>query len=314
MTPLTPDATVEEVATHFPNARPVIATSDSEVVSRLRDFVTLTKPRLNLLVVSTAVAGFYMGSDGRLPISLVLHTTLGTWFVAAAAAAFNQVSERDTDALMRRTRRRPLPDGRMQPIVALRFAWLLALAGLTELALFANVLAAGVALVTLVSYTLVYTPLKRYTALSTLVGGIPGGLPPVIGWAAARNALSVEAAILFAIVFLWQMPHFLAIAWLCRDDYRRANIPMLPVVEPAGAITAAQVVLYSAVLLPTSALPVVSGLAAQPFLPFAAILGVAFLLLAIGFARQRDMRAARRLFFGSVVYLPLLWAAMLLNH
>jgi protoheme IX farnesyltransferase len=281
---------------------------------RAADFIALTKPRLNLLVVSTTVAGFYMASDRPLAASLLFHTTAGTWCVAAAAAAFNQVYERETDKLMRRTRRRPVPDGRLQPLAALRFAWALAAVGLADLALGANLLAAGVALATLLAYMLVYTPLKRRTALSTLVGGIPGGLPPVIGWAGARGTLSVEAGILFAIVFLWQMPHFLAIAWMCRDDYRRANIPMLPVVEPKGTLTAMYVVLYSGVLVPVSLLPAVAGVAGTPYVACATVLGSAFFLLALGFARARDLPAARRLFLGSIVYLPLLWAAMLLDH
>jgi protoheme IX farnesyltransferase len=284
------------------------------VAPRVADFVALTKPRLNLLVVATAVAGFYLAADGPVASWLLVHTLLGTWLVAGAAAAFNQVYERDTDALMRRTRHRPVPDGRIHPLTALRFAWILACAGLVELALGANLLAAAVALLTLASYTLAYTPLKRYTSLSTLVGGIPGGLPPVIGWAAARQSLSLEAGILFAIVFLWQMPHFLAIAWMCRDDYRRANIPMLPVVEPEGVVTAIQVVLYSGVLVPVSLLPAVVGLAGQTYLVAAVALGIGFLGLALQFARSRDLAAARRLFLGSVVYLPLIWAAMLLNH
>lgn len=286
-----------------PRARDVVA-----------DFLALTKPRLNLLVVSTAFAGFHLAGDRSLSSWLLFHTVVGTWCVAAAAAAFNQAYERETDALMRRTRRRPIPDGRVQPRAALRFAWLLAAAGLTELAVGANPLAASVALVTLLSYTLVYTPLKRRTSLSTLVGGIPGGLPPVIGWTAARGELSAGAGILFAMVFLWQMPHFLAIAWMCRDDYRRANIPMLPVVDPQGTMTAAQVVLYSGVLVPVSVLPAATGLAGAPYLVSALVLGVGFFALALAFARARDLRAARRLFLGSVVYLPLLWTAMLLSH
>ena len=278
------------------------------------DFIALTKPRLNLLVVSTAFAGFYLASDRPLSPWLLFHTVIGTWCVAAAAAAFNQVYECDTDALMRRTCRRPVPDGRVARPAALQFAWLLAAAGLAQLALGANLLAAGVALATLLSYTLVYTPLKRHTALSTLVGGIPGGLPPVIGWTAARGSLSAEACILFAIVFLWQMPHFLAIAWMCRDDYRRANIPMLPVIDPEGRVTAMQVVLYSAVLVPVSMLPALSGLAGTTYVVSALVLGLGFFLLAVGFARARDVRAARRLFLGSVVYLPLVWTVMLLSH
>ncbi len=278
------------------------------------DFLALTKPRLNLLVVSTAFAGLYLGADRPLPLPLLFNTVVGTWFVAAAAAAFNQLYECDTDALMRRTCRRPIPAGKVQPVAALRFAWVLAAVGLAQLAIGANPFAALVALVTLASYALLYTPLKRRTALSTLVGGIPGGLPPVIGWTAARGALSVEAFALFAIVFLWQMPHFLAIAWICRDDYRRANIPMLPVIEPEGRLTAMQVMLYSAVLVPVSALPAVRGLAGTPYLMAALALGVGFFLLALGFARARDLSAARRLFLGSVIYLPILWTVMLLNH
>ncbi len=278
------------------------------------DLVALTKPRLNLLVVSTTFAGFYLAVDGALPLGLLFHTIVGTWCVAAAAAAINPVYEHDTDALMRRTCRRPIPDGRLQPVVGLRFAWLLTAIGLSQLAIGANLAAAAVALATLASYTLVYTPLKRHTALSTIVGGSPGGLPPVIGWTAARGSVSVEAFALFAIVFLWQMPHFLAIAWMCRDDYRRANIPMLPVIEPEGRLTAAQVVLYSAVLVPVSVLPAVSGLAGTAYLISALALGLGFFLLAIAFARERDLAAARRLFLGSVIYLPLLWTMMLVNH
>ncbi len=290
----------------------------SVVVPRARDaaadFLALTKPRLNLLVVATTFAGFYLARGGHLPAWPLFHTVAGTWCVAAAAAAFNQVYESDTDGLMRRTCRRPIPGGRVEPLAALRFAWLLAVVGLVDLALGTNPLAAGVALVTLLSYTLVYTPLKRRTALSTLVGGIPGGLPPVIGWTAARGTLAADAFILFAIVFLWQMPHFLAIAWMCRDDYRRANIPMLPVIEPEGTLTAVQVVLYSGVLVPVSVLPVAAGLAGAAYLVSAVALGLGFFLLALGFARARSLAAARRLFLGSVVYLPLVWTVMLLNH
>ncbi len=281
---------------------------------RVADFVALTKPRLNTLVVATTFAGFYLAADRTLSSWVLLHTIAGTWLVAAAAAAFNQVYERRTDALMRRTRHRPVPDQRVKPAVALRFAWLLAGIGLVELALGANAVAATVALVTLLSYTLVYTPLKRHTPLATLVGGIPGGLPPVIGWAAARGDLAAGAWILFAIVFLWQMPHFLAIAWMCRKDYERAGIPMLPVVEPDGESTAAQIVLYSAVLVPVSVLPTFAGLAGTAYALSALGFGIGFLALAIGFARTRNPAAARRLFLGSVIYLPLLWTTMLLSH
>jgi protoheme IX farnesyltransferase len=281
--------------------------------SRVADYVALTKPRVNALVVVTAAGGFYLGSGRVVDAVLLTHTVVGTWLVAAAAAAFNQISERDADARMRRTRMRPLPDGRIQPAPALVFACVLAVAGLAQLAAFANPLAAVVALVTLISYTVVYTPLKRYTSLSTLVGGIPGGLPPVIGWAAAEHQVSAGAVVLFGIVFLWQMPHFLAIAWLCRDDYARAGFPMLPVLEPDGRSTATQSLLYASVLIPVSLLPAALGLAAGIYAAGALVFGVGFLALAASFARSRDKVTARRLFLGSVAYLPLLWALMMLD-
>jgi len=297
-------------------ARPVsvaIAAEPVPLAGRAADFVALTKPRLNFLVVTTTMAGYYLGA-GRLDPALLFHTLVGTALVAGGAAAFNQVLERDTDGLMRRTMARPLPDGRLQPSAAARFAAAISALGLVQLAWGANLLAAGVAATTLVSYLAIYTPLKRRTSLATLVGGVPGALPPVIGWVAARQALSLEAWVLFAIVFLWQMPHFLAIAWLCRDDYRRAGLPMLPVVETDGRSTASQVVLYSAVLIPVSLLPTAVGLAGRVYFAGAAVLGVLFLVLGVRFALSRSNDAARRLFLGSISYLPLLWGLMLGNH
>lgn len=281
--------------------------------TRLADFVALTKPRLNFLVIVTTAAGYYLGSASFDP-SLLFHTIVGTALVAGGAAAFNEIFERDTDALMRRTRTRPLPDGRMSTATAVWFALVVSAVGLLQLALGANLLAAGVALATLTSYALVYTPLKRRTSLSTLVGGIPGGLPPMIGWAAATGTLSLGSWVLFAIVFLWQMPHFLAIAWLCREDYARAGLPMLPVVEPDGRSTSQQVVLYATVLVPVSLTPMLIGLAGRVYFVGAAVLGLAFLALAVQFARRRNNETARRLFLGSISYLPLLWGLLLGNH
>ena len=278
------------------------------------DFLELTKPRLNFLVVLTAMAGYYLGSGSTVDFALLFHTVVGTALVAGGAAAFNQFYERDTDGLMRRTRTRPLPDGRLRPAAALRFAFVLSIVGLVQLALGANLLAAGVALVTLVSYAAIYTPLKRRTPLATLMGGVPGALPPVIGWAAATGTLSLEGWLLFAIVFLWQMPHFLAIAWICREDYARAGLPLLPVVEPDGRSTAAQVVLYGAVLIPVSLMPTLVGLAGRVYFAAALVLGAGFLAEAVLFARERTTERARRLFFGSITYLPLLWGFMLGNH
>jgi protoheme IX farnesyltransferase len=194
------------------------------------------------------------------------------------------------------------------------FAVALSASGLGLLAAGANTLAAGVAAVTLLSYTLAYTPLKSRTPLATLVGGIPGGLPPVIGWAAATGTLSVQAWALFAIVFLWQMPHFLAIAWLCREDYAKAGLPLLPVVELDGRSTARMVVLYGSALVPISLVPTLVGLAGRLYFAGVLLLGLAFLALGVQFARRRTNDAARRLFIGSIAYLPALWALMLLNH
>jgi len=279
----------------------------------LGDLLTLTKPRLNFLVVATTMAGFYLGAE-RVDLVLLFHAVVGTALVAGGAAALNEVLERDTDALMRRTRRRPLPDGRLATSTAAGFAAVISAAGILQLWLGANGLAAGVALATLVTYAFVYTPLKRRTSLSTLVGGVPGALPPMIGWAAATDSLSLGAWVLFAIVFLWQMPHFLAIAWLCREDYARAGLPMLPVVEPDGRSTSQQVVLYATVLVPVSLLPTLVGLAGRAYFVGAALLGLAFLALGARFALRRNNEAARRLFLGSISYLPLLWGLLLANH
>lgn len=281
--------------------------------ARVADYLSLTKPGLNLLVVATTLAGYYLGVT-RFDLARLLATAVGTALVAGGAAAFNEIFERDTDALMGRTRTRPLPGGRMRVASAAWFALVLSAGGLATLAVGANTLAAGVAAVTLLSYTLVYTPLKSRTPLATLVGGIPGGLPPMIGWAAATGTLSVQAWALFAIVFLWQMPHFLAIGWLCREDYAKAGLPLLPVVELDGRSTARMVVLYGLVLVPVSLVPTLVGLAGRVYFAGVLLLGLAFLALGVQFARSRTNDAARRLFIGSIAYLPALWALMLLNH
>jgi len=284
------------------------------VRSRAADFVALTKPRLNLLVVATSAAGYYLGTSGDLDYARFASTVLGTALVAGGASALNQVYERRPDALMRRTRLRPLPDGRLQPGEASWFALLLSVAGFLLLALGANLLAAMVALVTLVTYVACYTPLKLRTSLATVVGAVPGALPPMIGWAGAAEVLSREAWILFAIVFLWQMPHFLAIAWLYREDYARAGFPMLPVVEPDGRSTARQVVAYAAALLPVSLAPSALGLTSPTYFVGALALGAAFLALAIRFARSRGRGDARWLFVGSILYLPLVWILMIVTR
>ncbi|MCL4847971.1 MAG: heme o synthase [Acidobacteria bacterium] len=278
--------------------------------SRASDYVALAKPRLNLLVVITTAVGFYLGTRNEINLLMFFHTVVGTALVAGGSAAMNQIYERRVDALMNRTKRRPLPDGRLSVMEAGVFALVLSVVGLLQLAIGANFLAAMVALMTLVTYVAVYTPLKLKTSFATVVGAVPGALPPMIGWAAATGVLSREAWVLFAIVFLWQMPHFLAIAWLYRDEYARAGFPLLPVVEPDGRSTARQVTAYAAALLPVSLAPTALGLATDTFFIGALVLGSVFLGLAVAFARAQTRDRARWLFLGSILYLPLVWGLL----
>ena len=279
--------------------------------SRATDFVALAKPRLNLLVVASSLAGYVMGGGDTSNAVLVVFTVVGTALVAGGASAFNQVIERNPDSLMRRTRMRPVPDGRLQPGESLVFASALSVFGLLTLAAGVNLLSAAVALTTLLTYALIYTPLQRRSSVSTVVGAIPGALPPVIGWAAARDGLSNGAWVLFGIVFLWQLPHFLAIAWIYREDYARAGFPMLPVIEPDGRSTARQAVFYCAALLPVSLAPTLLGMTNTAYFVAALVLGLLFLGLTLRFARTRALVDARRLFFGSIIYLPILWILMI---
>jgi protoheme IX farnesyltransferase len=278
------------------------------------DFLTLTKPRVNLLVIMTTLIGFHLGAAGSLNPWLLVHTLVGTALVASGAAAFNQVLERDTDRLMRRTRLRPLPDGRLGLLEAGWFALTLSVAGLVELAIGANLLAAAVAFTTLASYALIYTPLKKITSLSTVIGAVPGALPPMIGWAAATGSLTIDAWTLFSIVFFWQMPHVLAVSWMYREDYERAGIRVLPVIEPDGASTARQSVTYAAALIPVSLLPTLIGLAGGVYFAIALVLGVTLLVLSVDFARNRSRTRARRLFLASLLYLPVLWVLLVANR
>jgi heme o synthase len=275
------------------------------------DWVELAKPRITVMVVFTALVGFVTASADS-PWTLVLAAALaGTGLVAAGASVLNQVMERDTDALMLRTRMRPIPSGRVSPGEARAFGLLLTAGGLVLLLGACGLLAAAVAFTTWASYLFAYTPLKRRTSLATLVGAVPGALPPVIGWAAARGRLDPGAFILFAILFLWQIPHFLAIAWLYRDDYARAGFPMLPVLDREGTLAGRQAVLHSLALLLVSLAPVVAGLAGPIYLAGAFLLGVALTLFALRLARARDLVAARALFLASLVYLPTLSCLLL---
>jgi len=223
------------------------------------------------------------------------------------------VLERDLDALMRRTRRRPLPDQRVQPQEGVLFGAVLTLAGLLLIAAASNLVAVGVALATLLSYVAIYTPLKRRSSFSTVIGAIPGALPPIIGWSAATGTMPAQAWTLFGIMFLWQLPHFLAIAWMYREDYARAGFPMLPVLEPDGRSTARQSVVYAAALVPLSLAPMLMHMAGEIYFAGALVLGLAFLWLTLRFARTRAVRDARQVFFGSIVYLPVLWILMIVD-
>jgi protoheme IX farnesyltransferase len=279
--------------------------------ARAADYVTLAKPRLNMLVVASAMVGYVMGGGPMWDVPRVLMTLVGTALVAGGASAFNQVIERLRDARMERTRLRPMADRRLQPAEGLVFGTAMSLAGITILAFGVNFLSAAVAAATLVIYAAVYTPLKPRTSFATVVGAIPGALPPVIGWAAATGALSRGGWLLFGIVFLWQLPHFLAIAWMYREDYARAGFLMLPVIEPDGRSTARQAVAYAAALLPMSLAPTLAGMTTATYFVGAFVLTVLFLGLAVRFAMTRHRNDARRLFFGSITYLPLLWVLMI---
>ena len=279
--------------------------------SRTSDFVALAKPRLNMLVVASTLVGYAMADGEPLGLLRVCGLLLGTGLVAGGASTFNQVAERDLDALMRRTRRRPLPDQRLQPLEGVLFGTAMTLAGLLLIVAASNVVAAAVALATLLSYVVIYTPLKRRSSFSTVVGAIPGALPPIIGWSAVTGTMPAQAWTLFGIMFLWQLPHFLAIAWMYREDYARAGFPMLPVLEPDGRSTARHSVLYAAALVPLSFAPMLMHMAGEVYFAGALVLGIGFLWLTLQFARTRAVRDARTLFFGSIVYLPLLWILMI---
>jgi protoheme IX farnesyltransferase len=290
------------------------AVAVSDAPSRTADFVTLTKPRLNLLVIATATAGYYLGAGAQFDPVTCVNMTIGTALVAGGSAAYNQIAERRVDALMERTRWRPLAAGRLGTREAVWFATALAVAGLAWLALTANWLATAVAFVTLATYVALYTPLKQKTSFATVIGAIPGALPPMIGWAAATNTLSREAWLLFGLVFCWQMPHFLAIAWLCREDYGRAGFPMLPVIEPDGRSTAQQVAAYASALVPVSLMPAIVGLAGPAYFVIALLLGLAFLYVSLRFAMRRTRRDARLLFIASITYLPLVLIVLVLDR
>jgi len=276
-------------------------------------YADLVKARLTFLVLLTTLVGFYLGCRGPVSYWLMLHTVLGTALVASGASALNQLIEREYDAKMRRTRGRPLPSGRLQPSTVMVFGGVCACAGLIYLALAVNLTTSVIGAVSLLSYLFIYTPLKRVTWLNTAIGAIPGGLPPLMGWTAATGRLSGEGWGLFAILVFWQLPHFLAIAWIYRDEYAKAGFKMLPVLDPEGRRTARQAISHTLGLLPVSLSPFLFGLTGPIYLVSALLLGLAFVWFAIQFARHLSVPRARQLFYVSILYLPLLLTLMVLD-
>ena len=273
----------------------------------------LFKARLTSLVLLTTLVGFYLGQRGGMNWLLLINTLLGTGLLACGAAALNQYLERDFDALMDRTADRPLPAGLIQPQTVVVLGGVLSVAGLLWLAFGANLLTAVLGAVTLISYLFIYTPLKRKTTLNTAIGAIPGALPPLMGWTAARGDLSIEGWALFAILFFWQLPHFLAIAWMYREDYAKGGFVMLPLVDRDGTRTGRSAVSHTLGLLPVSLSPFVFQMSGALYLAGALLLGLVFLWFAGRFAKQMDRLSARRLFFASILYLPLLLGLMVFD-
>lgn len=276
-------------------------------------YADLFKARLTFLVLLTTLVGFYLGSSGTVDYLLMIHTILGTALVAGGASALNQLWEREYDGQMRRTQDRPLPSGRLQPSTVLVVGCGCALVGLCYLALAVNGLTCLIGVSSLLVYVFVYTPLKRVTWLNTVVGAVPGGLPPLMGWTAARGHLSPDGWALFGILAIWQLPHFMAIAWIYRDEYARAGFKMLPVVDPEGHRTGSQAVIHTLALVPLSLYPSLVKLTGPVYFIGALVLGLVFLWSAVQFSRQLSIARARQLFYVSILYLPLLLGLMVLD-
>lgn len=277
---------------------------------RVAAFVELTKPRIAIMLVLTSAAGFYLGTIGEFDYFLFANSMIAITLLAFGVATLNQYWERDLDKLMTRTSNRPLPTSKVTPTEALVFGILQCAVAEMYLFLLVNPLTAFLGLLVIIGYVLVYTPLKTRTSVSTAIGAIPGALPPLMGWTAAANDITLGAWALFAMQFLWQFPHFLAIAWMYREEYAKAGILMLPVVEPSGKITARQIVMFTIMLIPVSLAPFFFGLSGPIFLVGAVILGVLFLFASIQAARAKTNEKAKRLLLASVIYLPLLFMLM----
>ncbi|MBI1802840.1 MAG: protoheme IX farnesyltransferase [Ignavibacteriae bacterium] len=301
----------------------VLGNADARSRGKVLDYIELMKPELTGLSVLTTLCGFYLATVGSLNYWLFFHTALGTLLVGGGAGTLNQYAERKYDAMMKRTERRPLPAGRLDPSEVLIFGIVISVLGIIELSVWTNFLTGFLGAITWTTYLFLYTPLKRVTHLSTLIGGIPGAIPPMMGWAAVRNDLTVEAWILFAILFCWQMPHFFSLAWMYRKDYARAGFKILTVMDEHGRRTSRQILLYCIVLIPASLAPAYFGMTGMFSIVTALVLGSGFLVygsLLSRFSRRLEQEAlgkinvySRRMFFASLVYLPTLMIVLSLD-
>ncbi len=282
--------------------------------SRLGAYFELTKPRIAFMLVLTSAAGFYLGSAGGFRVALFINSMAAITLLAFGVAALNQFLERAIDARMERTAKRPLPVGRLSATEALVFGSILCAGAEIYLYFAVNTLTAVLGLVVIVGYVFLYTPLKTRTTVCTAIGAVPGAMPPLMGWTAAAGEVTLGAWLLFVFLYLWQFPHFLSIAWLYREDYARAGIKMLPVVETAGRITARQIVIFTLLMLPISVGPFFVGISGWIFLAGATVLGIWFLVVSLLMARDRDAKRARQLLLTSVLYLPLMFGLMVFNH
>ena len=281
----------------------------------MNSYIELTKPRITWLILMSTGIGYFFGWDGQWNnLSLLLHTIIGTGLIASGTAALNQWYESEADAKMKRTNQRPIPSGRVTSRNALYFGTAIAILGFAELVVGANLLTGMLGLFTLGSYLFLYTPLKQTSWLSTTVGAVPGAMPPMIGFAAARGGLTAEAWVLFAILFLWQFPHFYAIAWMYRDDYKSAGIQMLPVVEPDGNSTSRHMLVFALFLVPVSLLPVYYAMAGKIYFAGALLLGMTFVYACWQVFNDRSLLKARGVLKASVIYLPLLYCLMVLDR
>jgi protoheme IX farnesyltransferase len=281
--------------------------------SRIGEYMELTKPRVTSLVLITTLVGFYMGASGSIANILLFHAVVGVALVAGGASALNQYQERHQDAQMHRTRDRPLPEGRISETDALVFSWVISVAGISYLAVFTNFTTGVLAACTLLFYVFLYTPLKSRTALATLIGAIPGAAPPILGWTAAGGSVDSMAGALFAIVFLWQLPHFLAIAWLYDEDYMRGGFRYLTIRNAGEGNAARQIILYCCALIPISLLPTSLGLTGTVYMFGALVAGLVYLGYGLAVAFFRSPKAARRLLKASILYLPAVFFLMVID-